>query len=260
MSEIPVRSPVPAEVATTRRWIEEFVIGKAVCPPLVYLARKHQLADGGVNWDAIKDKVQIESYFGENPSLLTLPEKVADSYYKFIKFCVGGGKILSKIFILPDFGSNRDYDTFVYKMKGIAIARLGTVEGKKLVRSAVKQIGMQKGRTNGEIKSATSTSLDMMLSTEQVTDVIFGPAYFYGRRVEFEDLANFSDKRGVRLRHRVLTRAPHYMIQMVNSLDKAGLDDRLDINKLNARNTKLALETNVDAHESRMAAFRAANE
>lgn len=251
-------SPIQPEVQATRRWIEQEIGGRGICPPLVRLLQNHRNENGSVDWDRLSRKVDIDCYTHLNPYEPDLLRRVSDSYLRFITEATQGEGPLTKIFILPDFESNSDYDKFVNDMKQTVLARLVlSQDGPAIARSAFQQYA--------EIKNVPLATINSILNSGKPGEIeaakivikgTFGPVYFYGEKVTNEDVSGFSDTKGPRDRYKILSRAPFYMIQISNAIGGRDLIGNLDRKRLRARNTRLASETSMVDYESKMREFR----
>jgi len=251
-------SPIQPEVRATRRWIEQEIGGRGICPPLVRLLQDHRSENGSVHWDGLSREVDIEYHTHLSPYTPNLLRRVSVSYVRFITEATQGEGPLTKIFILPDFESNSDYDKFVNDMKQTVLARLVlSQDGPAIARSAYQQYA--------EITNVPFATINRILNSGKpgvieaakiVVGGTFGPVYFYGKKVTNEDVSGFSVRKGPRDRYKVLSRAPYYMIQISNAIGGRDLIGTLNRQRLNARNTRLASETSIAGHERKMSEFR----
>lgn len=256
MTEKFIHAPVPPEIATTRKWVEEVIIGKSLCPPMVYLARDHALPEGGVDWENMKRYVNISTHFSSQPTSNDLIVKVGEAYYRFLKACAEGTEQLARLFVLPDFAANRAYDLFVAQMKAHAMEKLATNDGQKVTRKIIKKRMAEGKYQTLTLQTDISESQRKFFERKQVVDNIFVAGQFYGRDLTDDDLVGSPVVRGPRDRYRMLMRAPYYLIQVVNQFAPTKHDDKLDVARLHTRNTKLALGTNLEEQAKHMRSLR----
>ena len=247
---------VPKEVQIARKWVETDIIGTAVCPPMVALAREHKSSGGGVDWGSMSKFVEISSYFSKDPNSPKLVSAVAEEYYKFMRRCADGADALSHMFILPDFANNPRFDRFARDMVEDTRDRFRTNDGKKVMRKIMIELGRRNGQSQAEVLQLVGGERGSELGIAVVINEAFSPAYFYGHALSDVDIADMPNTRGVRHRQKALSRAPYFILQMVNTLGSDRLKQQLNRPRLHRRNTKFALDTDLPAHDRRMKRYR----
>ncbi len=247
---------VPKEVQIVRKWIETDIIGSAVCPPMVQLARQYPSADGGIDWTGMSKHVEISSHISMDPESPKLVETVASQYYKFMAKSADGAGPLTRMFILPDFANNPRYDRFARDMVNATREKFRTNDGNKLARKIMIQLGATQGVRKNQVLQTMTESLGMEGAIAVIIQEGFNPAYFYGQAVSNRDVFDMPTTRGTTQRQKMLSRAPYYILQMVNTLASEPFKQRLNRERLHRRNTKLALATDLQDLEHRMRKYR----
>lgn len=259
MSEILKHNPTQPEVKAIRSWLEQEIVGKGICPPLVRLFQHYRDSDGTVSWDQLSGVVDIESYFRLSPYKPDLLlHKVSDSYLRFITEATQGNGPLTKIFILPEFRTNPDYDKFVDDMKKTAFARLVlSPDGQTIARSAFRQSAEAQRISQTIVARILNSGRDGEIqAAANVIEGTFRPAIFYGKTITDKDISDLPDTRGPKERYKMLSRAPYYVIQVANSIGGMDLSGNLNRQRIYSRNTRLASETDIMDYEIKMRRFR----
>ncbi len=256
MLEVIKNLGVPHEVQVVRRWVESDIIGSAVCPPMVQLARQYPTADGGVDWNGMSKHIEISSHIKENSESPKLVETVASLYYKFMAKSADGNGPLTRMFILPDFASNPRFDRFARDMVNATRDKFRTNDGNKLARKIMVQLGATQGIGKNQVLQTINDRLGMEGAIAVIIQEGFNPAYFYGKALSDRDVSDMPTTRGNPQRQKMLSRAPYYMLQMVNTLASEPFKQRLNRERLHRRNTRLALSADLQELEHRMRKYR----
>lgn len=259
MSEVPVPRPIAPEILSTQRWMEEFVAGKGICPPLVKVMQRYRDEESGmVDWDRLSEKIEISSYHHldpSNPHLLTLASL---SYLRFITDAANGTAPLSTVVILPDFSTNAAYDEFLAAMKWRSVAMLSaTPETRRTAISLFLKASEQRGtRRQAEAVLRREGSPAEAFVIGNLVDQAYRPIPFYGKELSSDDLIGFSEERGSIERQKFLSRGPYYMFQVVNMVDGFDLSRNLDRPRLYRRNNAMAFQTDARELNTEMGQFR----
>ncbi len=256
MLEVLKNLGVPKEVQIVRKWVETDIIGSAVCPPMVQLARQYPASDGGVDWSGMAKHVEITSHIAMDPESPKLVDIVASQYYKFMGKSADGNGPLTRMFILPDFANNPRFDRFARDMVNATRDRFRTNDGNKLARRIMIQLGATQGIGKNQVLQTINDRLGMEGAIAVIIQEGFNPAYFYGQALSNRDVSDMPTTRGTTQRQKMLSRAPYYMLQMVNTLASEPFRQRLNRERLHRRNTRLALSTDLQELEERMRRYR----
>ena len=256
MLEVLSNLMVPHEVVVVRKWVETDIIGSAVCPPMVQLARQYPTADGGVDWSGMSKHVEISSHIKENPESPRLVDTVASQYFRFMAKSAEGNGPLTRMFILPDFANNPRFDRFARDMVNATRDKFRTNDGNKLARKIMIQLGATQGVRKNQVLQTMTERLGMEGAIAVIIQEGFNPAYFYGQALSERDVSDMPTTRGTTQRQKMLSRAPYYILQMVNTLASEPFKQRLNRERLHRRNTKLALSTDLQELEQRMRKYR----
>jgi len=175
-------------------------------------------------------------------------------YKLFVEASAQGRGQLTKLFILPDFTSNSDYDLFMGQMICRMADELNNKNGFKTVRSALRKRGINDQTIDHWLRTSDETRRIAIANT---LEGCFRPVYFYGRDISETDIIDISEERGPRERAQVLMRGPYYMAQMVNSLRVLELVHE-DMNRqlLYCKNTEYALRQDLTGHNRYIDSFR----
>jgi hypothetical protein len=169
-----------------------------------------------------------------------------------------GEKIFSFILVLPKFKRNQDYDTFVGEVKRIVIANL-------LLTPDLKAIAVSLMRKGCRARKIPSKEIELLvdlaksdpgLFAQRIVEGILGIVYFYGQELSAQDLRGMESDRGPVERQKFLSRAPYYLIQVVNSLLVNELASGLNRQKLFAANTQRAEEFTPAQLDAKMREFK----
>jgi hypothetical protein len=250
---------IPPEVLNMRRWIEQVVISKGICPPLVKLANGYKDEQGVINWNGLSREVDIVSHIGEKPYGDVLEQKVGVGYRQFIENATQGNAPLTKIFVLPDFDKDRDCLAFMVRIANNSLKTfLSSESGQAVMVSAFTRLSETAGYDRDFISDILRNGAYNI--NQAANDVIFGcfnPVPFFGQEISDSLIQDFtSERRGPRERAKILSRAPYYGMQVVNTLRSKPLVGNLNQQKLYKRNTGIALKTDLQEYESLMRQFR----
>jgi hypothetical protein len=258
MTENPNSYQILPEIASMQDWITQEVIDKGTCPPLVKLARVYKGEGGEIDWASMAKEVEITSYRQYTNSSEILLGRVVTDYLQYISHMAKGTAPLTKVFVLPDFVSNPDYDAFMDDVKRTALETLlSTPEGVEISREAFQKIAQLRNLPKDQVGALLNGGkVEQTVIGINVVEGVANPVYFYGNRLTDRDIADFSDTRGPRDRQRMLSRAPYYAFQVVNTLRSPEISANLNRPGLHARNTRLALKTDLNQYEGVMRRLR----
>ena len=247
------------EIVATQQWLEEFIIGKGICPPLAWYAKKNTFKDGTIDWSGFSRHLEINSYYNiKIADGRELTGKVSKDYLGFLDRARKGEAVSGAIYILPDFRSNRHYDEFMKRVKIESAERLsGTEDGTDLMEDALRQAQRIRGEDYSElILMAGGSESDRRFVASQFVEGLFNMVYFYGKRIERQQYKDFAATRGPVERQQVLSRAPYYLIQVVNALEDRSHMPAINRPRLYQKNTNMAVDTNLKQHDKRMSQIR----
>lgn len=244
------------EVVSMRVWIEQEVIGKKTCPPLVKLAQDYRGMDRNLNWNALSQEVEIVSLLQLSGDELL--RTATASYLGCVKDVAREEGPLTKLFVLPDFPTNDAYDQFIYGMKEAAIHNLVyTQEGRETASVAFFKIANQRKLPRDEVKAVLTGGNKEVTIASNIVDEFVMPIHFYGRKITKHDLVSFPGTRGEVERQQMLSRAPYYAFQVINIMRSGELERNLNRERVEAHNTQVALATDVVRYEGVMRKIRA---
>ncbi len=264
MTEVTEHSHQYNEQATRRlrRWIEEDIVDKKLCPPLVRVMYENRTAEGKYDWNALEKFIAIQSYVHLTAQSEQLVQAVAGDYVRFLVEATQGSSLLTSVFVLPNFKSNHDYDTFMEKVKSESVVKLIAEEGHATLRNARTKIDAMYGRSLQDKQRADRMEQllhagfeGQYLAASLLIENSFNPVYFYGQDLSNKDIAEIPEDRGRRARQKILSRAPYYLMQVVNVLQRPELDVS-NKSTLYQRNTDYAMRTNPVAYGKRMNRLR----
>lgn len=258
MTEAHVVLPLLPEVERMQAWIEQEVIEKKTCPPLVKLAQRYKDEQNNLDWNRLATEVDLRSYRHLSTSRDLLLATVVNDYVQYIAKEIQGTSPMTQVFILPDFTSNDEFNTFMEDVKKTTFKRLrSTPEGIATAREAFAKAA--------EIQNIPQTQTLPLLNQGQrrqgviVKELIEGPynpIVFYGNALTDNDLNGFNTDRGPRERQKILSRAPYYSFQLVSAFRGLELSETLNTSKLYARNTQLVMGTSLPLFEARIHKLR----
>ncbi len=257
MVEAAVIHPLPLEITRTRRWIEEDVIKKGTCPPLIAVAKELRDGHGQIDWAALSQYVEIVSYHSVPVDSPSLRVNVTNDYLRYIEHATYDSDApLTKIFILPDFRTNRDYDTFIADLQVAAFLRLTTTQkGQQLAEAAFLRTAQ--GSPDQDMVREIMASEDKTFRiAHNVLVTMFKPVNFYGKKLSDKDLEGLETDRGHLQREKVLSRAPYYLAQIPNIAGSAPITNRFNATTVFRHNTELAITTPLHRHEAAIRRFR----
>ncbi len=244
---------LPPEIIHTRRWLEQEVIAKGTCPPLNRVVQSHRREDGSLDWDGMSE-IDITSFRHLPLNSRSLRLGVAQHYLKFMQDSVTDKAPLTTIMVLSDFDTNRQYDQFVQELSMNALLAMYTnptwaeVGKEAFVREAAL-LDIPKD----EVQEVLSQP--MAISSNVVQDV-FPPIPFFGQELTPSDISLFAQDRGPSERMKMLSRAPHYLIQVLNKFNTEPFIGSLNRDRLRKRNTDLALGTDLQKYQGVMRDLR----
>ena len=246
-----------SDIAIVKAWIQDEVIGNLLCPPLVKLKAQHSDTEGSTDWVIFYDQIDIVSYRNLSPDSSELMGGVSKHYIGLMEQIKQRKAPLTGICILPDFETNRAYDTFIATLKGnIITSVLVSEQLQELIFSIQTLVNLSKGMKRTDIKNSINAvkshkktnpavfEIEMRQSTTAILNGAFNLIYFYGQEVSDEDVSDISEIRGPVERYKYLTRAPLYMFQVVNPFHSLTEELTGTLNRpgLHRRNTQLARE------------------
>jgi hypothetical protein len=243
------------EIVGVQNWIENVIVRDGICPPVTKLMARYRDDQGQVDWTGLSSELHIASYMDQSPSDASTITNVARDYFKFISGAVSGTSPYTKVFILPTFARNVDYDTFMIKMTKDALLH----SSRQVVKGVIEKIDdsrLVEGTTKEYLLKLLKGSNENQAYAAAQVILAFRPVYFYGREVKDKDVADMSGERGSRQRYKILSAAPYYLFQVVNILKSADLLGNLNREKLREHNTNLALHTNPMGHQDRLRKIR----
>jgi hypothetical protein len=250
--------PDSAPILALQRWIELEVVGRNLCPPLVNLARPMRTPQGALDWERLRAEITFHDLSTLEPGSVDLLDVTSGTYVDFMLDAVERADTpLSCMFILPDFPTNRAFDAFLVQLKQVALMNLcATPEARAFTLATYADFVRQQGALPADIQRVQQDPNGAVFMAAQVIEGCFNTIHFYGRRTTGADLADLPDTRGPQARYHVLARAPHFVAQVINPVRANPMVGSLNRPALHRRNTTLALETDVDAHEAMLARLR----
>lgn len=241
----------PIEI--TQRWLEAEIIGHSICPPLVKITRPFRDPSGKVDWGKVEDKITFHDLTKKDPKDRGLINQAAEIYTTFLYGVSNGTAPVSRVVILPDFDSNSTYDQFMSQVQASTGNALLTERGSLAGASLFDRVAQEQ---NLPMETIVRTMMGGPSEIAvQLIDGAFRPVYFYGQRVSEQDTEGLSTDRGPMERYKRLMRAPFYMFQLVDILMEK-VYSPYDSSLVHQRNTRLALATNIEEHESTTRRFR----
>lgn len=243
-------------IGSIQRWMEEEIIGKGICVPLVKAAQNYTV-DRKIDWTRFSEEVVIEDATHKSPDSEELLLDVSKIYLDFIHCVVASNAPLVRNVVLPDFSNNSDFDLFLKRVRENAFEELtSSEEGQDFALQAFLKLASKNHTPEDEVRAVCRKG---PTSVAQVIERSFNTINFYGRRVTDKDLSDLPGDRDPRNpvdRYKMLGRAPYYLMQVINPIRGYEPKVSLDAPAMRRRNTALAARTNLDEYEERMADYR----
>lgn len=239
-ASLDMRSPTDV----TYRWAVETIAENRICPPLVKFLQDCRNPDGTLGWDKVKAEIHIDDFTQFQQDHPDLVPAVAGSVGTFMEMSYSPAGPLTKIFVLPDFRSNPEYDTFMSQVQSALILHYFDPSQHRNLDTLVRAAHQANPRITEhpifaqEMKGDQYQQLNVI---QQVVSGMFRPVYFYGRDLSDADTVGFMD-RGPALRQKILSRAPFYMMQIVNPFKSPSYSSGIDREGLRKRNTAYAAQ------------------
>lgn len=249
---------VTTDIQVTQQWLDQDIVGRGICPPLVKLMQRYREANGPVNWEQLSSEVNIISFRKLDPTTSLEPiQTVAQEYVQFVTAAVRGTAPYTKIIILPDFKTNTLYDSFMKDLWTVSFLRLLSPDFNSIAKAVLGRAPLSEGRSRSELLARLDgDSENRKLAVAQILEGVFRYIYFYGRKIQDQDIADTTLDRGLRSRYKILARAPFYMTQIINDLRSEDLVRNLNVSRVHQRNTELALREELARYEARMSRLR----
>lgn len=245
-----------APTVSIQRWLESEVMGRGLCPPLVKLAAGYRSDDGKLDWARLGALVRIEDHSAHRPGTEQLLDVISGAYLDFMVDAMKGNAPYTHIFILPLFPSNTAFDAFMATVKAMALWSLTKdPDGREFAEHSWEHWVLGQGARDDEIAAIRARPDAAQFIAKQVVEGLFNPIQFYGRRATDADFADVPDTRGPGIRYTILSRAPHYLVQVIDPIRGNALTGNLNRPAVHRRNTELALSTDQDAFERMIAGF-----
>lgn len=236
-------TPDTQPISITKQWIQDIVIGQALCPPLIKLVRER--CGDKLDWQILQQWINIHDLTGLGVGDRLL-HKSSEIELDFILNADQPNVPLTSMLILPQM-SNGDYDQFGLSLQRYSIPRVlremdDRIRLSQIFVAATNAFGMEEKFENvpqyvalGDI-DVTSGMIGAIF------DNFFSPVYFYGNPILDQELVGMESPRGPVERQKYLSRAPYPILQFINPINAIYLTEGLNRPKLYARNTNLALE------------------
>ena len=184
-----------SKIEGIQKWLEEDIIARGICPPLVKLANGFRGEDKKIDWARLSEEVVIEDATHFAPDSHELLSYVSRRYLDFIHHAVEGRAPLTHNIILPDFNVNEDLDILLKEVKENAFSAFtSTHAGREFAASAFLEVG-SKHKTQESILYAVILAGAGSIAVELIEGA-FNTINFYGRRVTNSDVSGFSGERG----------------------------------------------------------------
>lgn len=172
-----------------------------------------------------------------------------------------GAGPMSKVWVLPRFASNREYDIFMASIKDTWMSRLMQSKRSHNVMRKVLTRLYNEGRFVIDTPIQNYTNLvgkNDTVTTEAAWGIVersLSPSYFYGLPIGDEDLRDVGPERGDQQRYKVLMRAPFHCFQIVNPTHPSLPSTAFARQRLYAVNIRKALSTELSDFEALMSGY-----
>lgn len=249
--------PESNPVTVIQNWMEQEIIGKGLCPPLVKVAQEYRDSDGKLDWSRFSRVVVTQDLTHLDPSSQELLIAVATPYLRFIMDSMAGTIPLAHNFILPDFETNDDFLAFKkYSQSAVVDELMSTQKGQIFSRVSVRKVAEGFGFSDESIRNRLRQRGGTFRAAKYLVEDCFRGADFFGQELSDGDIVNFPDNRGPVERYKMLSRAPYYLLQLLNSPRTEALAAGLNRDRLHTRNTDIALGIDIDEYETVMQTLR----